>query len=159
LIAKFGGNIHDCGVACITVNQHYSNGPGYAHAPKNAVDLGSGSYFHSANEANQLVTFDFKVLRVRPTHYSIRKYNSSPNAAHLKSWVLKGSDDGTSWTEIDRRENNLDLNNKFAVKTFAVEKVETFQMLRLRQVAPSHANNNYLLGTAFEIFGALIGLE
>jgi hypothetical protein len=154
LTAKFGGSIHDCGVASITANRPYSGNPDYAHAPKNAVDLGSGWYFHSANETNQSVTFDFKAPRVRPTGYSIRTYNSSPNAAHLKSWVLEGSDDGTTWTEIDRRENNMGLNNKFAV-----ERVETFPMLRLRQIAPNHANNNYLLITAFEIFGALIGLE
>jgi hypothetical protein len=158
LTAKFSGNIHDCGVANITADRPYSGDPGYAHAPKNAADLGSGSYFHSANEPNQSVTFDFKALRVRPTHCSIRTYNSSPNAAHLKSWVLDGSDDGTTWMEVDRRENNSDLNNKFAVKTFTVERVETFRMVRLRQIAPNHANNNYLLITAFEIFGALIGL-
>jgi hypothetical protein len=73
--------------------------------------------------------------------------------------VLEGSVDGATWTEIDRRENNLDLNNKFAVKTFGVSRVETFQMVRLKQIAPNHASNNYLLITAFEIFGALIGLE
>jgi hypothetical protein len=89
----------------------------------------------------------------------MRMSSYGPNSYHLKNWVIEGSIDGTSWSELDRRENNTDLNNSYAVKTFNVCKVDTFRMIRLRQIGPNHGNNNYLIFTAFDLFGLLMGLK
>jgi hypothetical protein len=88
--------------------------------PRNAADFGNkDSFFWSQDKPGQWICWDFKALKVEPTHYTIRTYDSPTNWYHLKSWAVEGSDDGASWTEIDRRENNSDLNTKLAVKTFA----------------------------------------
>jgi hypothetical protein len=60
--------------------------------------------------------------------------------------------------EIDRRENNSDLNATLAVKTFAVARSGGFRRIRLRLGGPSHSGNNHLFLTAFEVFGAVAGL-
>jgi hypothetical protein len=157
LTSRFGGNVHDCGVVDITANRSYT-GDGN-HPAKNVADLGTNSYFLSANEPDQSISFDFKEMTVQPTHYSIRMYSPGPNYSHLKNWVIEGSLDGKSWSEIDRRENNTDLNSSFAIKTFNICKVDTFRMIRLRQIGLNHHGNNYLIFTAFELFGSLIGLK
>jgi hypothetical protein len=77
-------------------------------------------------------TWDFKALRIAPTHYTIRTFNDGPSCGHLKSWAIEGSDDGASWTEINRRENNHDLNDRWAVKTFAAARSGSFHIIRLR---------------------------
>jgi hypothetical protein len=87
-------------------------------------------------------------------------FREGPNLVHLKNWVIEGSIDGRSWSEIDRQENNnTDLNGPYAVKTFCVSKVDTFRMIRLRQIGLNHRNDNYIVLTAFELFGAVIGLQ
>jgi hypothetical protein len=163
LTSKFGGNVHDRNVVNITANRVVGDSPSYA--PRNVADLGGDSLFHSVNEPNQSICFDFKKMKVIPTHYSVRTYNYNPGGHHLKNWVIEGSVDGQSWDELDRRESNSDLNSAYAVKMFSVSdskpksKSGPFQMIRLRQIGSNHNNYHYLIFTAFEIFGSLIGLE
>jgi hypothetical protein len=45
------------------------------------------------------------------------------------------------------------------VKTFAVERSESFCRIRLRQTGPNHEGDNFLALTAFEVFGAVAGLQ
>jgi hypothetical protein len=155
LTSGLGGNVDDRNVVNITANRVYDSSGRYA--AKNVTYFESDSGFVSANEPNQSICFDFKILRIEPTHYTIRTPNGDQNDCHLKNWVIEGSIDGTSWTEIDRHENNNDLNRSLALKTFAVSNVATFQMIQLRQIGLNHANNNHLCFTAFEIFGLLSG--
>jgi hypothetical protein len=157
LTSQFGGNVHDRGVVLITTNRTADDHPVYA--AKNVADLGNDSFFHSANKSNQWICFDFKTMKIRPTHYSVRTHGGGPDFHHLKNWVIEGSADGTSWNEIDRHENNTDLNSSLAVKTFSVCKVDTFRMIRLCQIGRNHGEQNYLIFTAFELFGSLICLQ
>jgi hypothetical protein len=157
LTSKFGGNVHDRGVVTITANRVYSDNPNYA--TKNAADLGTDSYFNSANEPNQSISFDFRNLTIIPTHYSLRTHSSGPNDSHLKSWVLEGSTDGNLWIEIDRRENNSDLNSSCALKTFSIARSDPVRVIRLRQIGPNHCNNNQLVCSSFEVFGSMVDLE
>jgi hypothetical protein len=103
-----------------------------------------------AGRTGQWICLDFKALRIETTHYTLRTYDRGPNWAHLKSCVVEASDDGASWTEIDRCENNGD---RGAVKTFAVAWSGSFRMIRLRQTDPNHRGNNHLVLCAFEVFG------
>jgi hypothetical protein len=118
----------------------------------NAAGLGVYLSFWSKNEPGQWICWDFKALRIEPTHYTIRSSN-------LKSWAVEGSNDGASWTEIDRRENNSDFSAPAAVKTFAVERSGSFGRICLRQIDQNHSGNNHLALSAFELFGAVAGLQ
>jgi hypothetical protein len=100
--AKCDGNVHDSGVLEITASS-VGRPEGY-------------SWFCSENKPGQWICLDFKTIRIEPTHFMIRAGYEN----YLKSWAVEGSDDGASWTEIDRRENNSDINDWSAVKTFAV---------------------------------------
>jgi hypothetical protein len=45
------------------------------------------------------------------TNYSIRSsYGDGVNGQYLKSWVIEVLSDGSDWEEIDRHENNNELN-------------------------------------------------
>jgi hypothetical protein len=156
LTAKCGGNVHKKGVVEITA----SSVPSSSYSPWNAADLRKvSSEFSSRNKPDQWISWDFKALRIEPTHYTIRTSKYGPNTFHLKSWAVEGSDDGASWTEIDRRENNSDLNDRSAVKTFAVSRSGSFRMIRLHQTGPTHNGNNVMNLNAFEVFGAVAGLQ
>jgi hypothetical protein len=150
LIAKCGGNVHDRGVVEITASSVFDT-----NYSRDAADLGTDPWFWSKNEPGQWICLDFKTLRIEPTHYTIR----SGFYSHLMSWAVEGSDDGTSWTEIDRRENNSDLNGERALKTFAISRTGSFRKIQLRQTGPNHRSYSSLELSAFEVFGAVAGLQ
>ena len=102
--------------------------------------------------------------RITPTSYTIKTYddtagwNSSEAATgewNLKSWVIEVSTNGSNWIEIDRRENNFDLNSPNAFKNFTVKKKIECRYFRLRQIGPNHKGYYYIVLKAFEIFGEL----
>jgi hypothetical protein len=78
---------------------------------------------------------------------------------HLKGWAVDGSDDGASWTEIDRREKNSDLNASSAVKMFAVSRSGSLSKIRSRQIGRNHNRGNCLVLIAFEFFGVVSGQQ
>jgi hypothetical protein len=86
-------------------------------------------------------------MRVRPTHYTLR-------ADCLKSWVVEGSLDGTSWTEIDRQTDNRNFWG-CAAASFAVSKPAEFRFIRLTQTDQNHAGEDQLVLYAVEFFGTL----
>ena len=70
------------------------------------------------------------------------------------------SNDGTSWTEIDRRENNNDLNNHYAAANSKISEApsESFRFFRLRQIGQSYLSGGtyyYVKITSLEIFGTV----
>jgi hypothetical protein len=78
---------------------------------------------------------------------------------YLKNWAVEGSEDGASWTEIERRENNSDLIGENAVNTSAVSQAGSFRWIRLSQIGPNHWHDNLLFRSAFEPFGAVARLQ
>jgi hypothetical protein len=156
LTAKYSSNVDDKGIVAITASSVCASL--YPRCAADFEDLAT-SFFGSENQPNQWICFDFKALRIEPTHYTIRTFEYDSNHWHLKSWVVEGSGDGASWTEIDRRENNGDLNDAWAVKTFAVSRSGSFGRIRLCQTGPNHRGNHYLFVGAFELFGAVAGLQ
>jgi hypothetical protein len=158
LTVKCGGNIHDKGAVEVTASSVAERGENW-RAFRNAADLGTDSCFWSNDRPGQWICWDFKALRIEPTRYTILTFNRGLNCPHLKNWMLEGSDDEGSWTEIDQRENNRHLNDDSAVKTFAVARSGSFHRIRLRQTGPNHMGCNRLGLMAFEIFDAVAGLQ
>ena len=155
LTRECGGNVHDKGIVNAT-----SNSASRSSQPRNLVDFGTDSVYESKNEKNTWVCYEFKNRRVIPTSYSVRSYyNGSPGWHHLKSWVIEVSNDGTenSWLEIDRRDNNGDLNAANVTRNFKISNVprESFKFIRLRQTGVNHNGCDYLIFHALEIFGTL----
>ena len=150
-----GGNVHDKGVVEITSGPPYSSSA--SDAAKNVADLTVDSFFRSDNSVNQFVCYNFKDKTIIPTHYSIRSYyNGNPGNWNWKSWVVETSTDGNAWTEVDRHENNGDLNGRNITKTYPVSVQKACRMFRIRQIGPNWHGSNGILFSSLEVFGTLI---
>ena len=157
------GNVHDKGIVNVTASSCYK---GALFHPKNVASLGDNS-FHGSEitwDVNQWICYDFKERRVIPTSYSVMSYGYGPGKFHPKSWVIEVSNDGTenSWKEIDRRDNNEDLNDIHVIVNFKTSLINTsdlpsegFRFFRFRQTGKNHAGNNIFNINSLEIFGTL----
>jgi hypothetical protein len=168
LTRKCGGNVHDCCVVDVTsgsfgketegANPHsgaYKNDPDYA--AKHAAEMEAVSCFSSAyrsnsedipHKRNNWVCYNFKEMRIAPTHYTIRTY-------YLKSWLVETSADGENWREVDHKENNKQLNGAFRTGTFALTGGGECRFIRLVNIGRNHNGNDILSISAWEIFGRL----
>jgi hypothetical protein len=145
LTNKHGGIVQEKGIVIIT-SKSVSNNPEFG--PKNVADLTLDySRFCSGYQPGQWVCWDFREMRVRPAHYTIQ-------AEWLKSWLVEGSLDGSSWTEIDRRTDNQDFKN-ITTASFAVSNRAEFRFIRLTQTDKTHSGYDYLILFAVEFFGTL----
>ena len=155
LSEKCGGNVHDKGIVEVTGENVYSSDPSYAY--ENVADLEVNSYFFSNTSGNASVCYNFKNMKIIPTGYAIRSfYSGGVNDNNWKSWVIEVSNDGSNWTQIDSKTNNNDVNDKDVRKAFSVQSSPECTRIRIRQTGQSHAGNNYILFSGFEIFGTLI---
>jgi hypothetical protein len=176
LMRECGGNVHDGQAVDVTsgsfeketfgANPHsgaYENRPDCA--AKNAADLDADSVFGSAYRPpsenipytmNNWVCYDFKERRIVPTHYTIRTYGNSPGTGHLKSWLVETSADGKSWRQVDRQEDNEQLNGFLFTGTFAVAGGGECRFIRLVNIGRTHHGNDRLNISAWEIFGSLV---
>jgi hypothetical protein len=146
LTKKHGGNVHEKGIVTITSKSVYGGDPTYAL--KNVADIPSCSAFYSENEPGQWICWDFREMRVRLTHYTIVCWS-----VIMKSWVVEGSLDGSSWTEIG---NGQDLWS-YICPFHASNKAE-FRFIRLTQTSNNgrgrHRGHRLILSFV-EFFGTL----
>jgi hypothetical protein len=130
-----GGNVHERGVVDVSASAVWSN-----YSPQNAVDLGQKICFHSPNQPNQWLCYDFK--------------NS-----FLCSWVVEGSDDGSRWTVLDERTNNTEADSRNPIITFPVTRHRKCRFIRLRQTGKNANHSHFLALFGFELFGRVNGSD
>jgi hypothetical protein len=133
LTKKHGGNVHEKGIVTITSK----SATGFALNPAAVVvaDLDSISCFQPENRTpepgrtkmgvGQWICWDFREMRVCPTHYTIR-------ATNLTAWVVEGSLDGWRWTEIARQPAKRSV-QQLTNFSFPVANSVTCRAIRLRQ--------------------------
>jgi hypothetical protein len=167
LTRECGGNVHNHGVVAVTSSKPFSDGDPRSQgdfAANNVVDLAAGSAFCSAwrddeenieHTRNNWICYDFKRRRIMPTHYAIRSWSGSPGAAHPKGWVIEMSEDGVAWKEVDRREDNSELNGRAITRVFTVPGNATGRFIRLVNVGKNHERDDCLCISAWEIFGSI----
>jgi hypothetical protein len=142
LTKEHGGNVHEKGIVAI-------NSKSLAHGRPSYVGIRGPGFFISQNEPNQWISWDFRKMRVRPTHYTIQ-------AGPMKSWVVEGSLDGTSWTEIDRRTDIQDFPRVgWWDVSFALANAMECRFIRLTQTSADHKGRDELSLCAAEFFGTL----
>jgi hypothetical protein len=157
LTKRFGGHVIDRGIISITASSICNP---QSHPLHQVADFENQCQFYTKNEANSWICYDFKDMRIKLTHYSIRSCCTS-NAWHLRFWALEGSNDGVKWIGIDNRKNDTSLNRAGAISTFLIleEFQQEFRMIRLRQIGKnSHGGDNVVV-TAIEFFGTVTGLK
>jgi hypothetical protein len=113
------------------------------------------SVFHSDNKPNSWLSYDFKSKRVYPTEYYIRSRNAGSN--HMRSWVIEGSNnrDDDRWIQLDRRDNISDLSQANGEVRFPIAHHDWFRWIRLRQTGRTSTNDDWLVISAFDIFGVM----
>jgi hypothetical protein len=152
LTSKHGGNVSDKNVVPVTASS--VNGG----AVTNAADLTADSFWFSLNEDNSWLRYDFKDMRIKPTHYSLRsRYNGGSNDHYPKNWIVEVSNDGSTWTTIDERRNNSDLKGGNLTRTFTVSPCNYCRFIQIKQQGFNWHSGNYyyFLISSFEIFGEL----
>jgi hypothetical protein len=149
LTTKHGGNVHEKHIVAITAKSvGCPDDPRFA--VQNVGDLTSDRWFMSDNEPDQWVCWDFGRMRIRPTHYAVKAYE-------LKSWVVEGSQDGESWTELDRQTDKKNFKDRSHCHntSFAVSHPEQFRFVRLTQTEMNWSWVDFLNLFAVEFFGTL----
>jgi hypothetical protein len=155
LTLKHGGNVSDKNIVTVTASSCCGSGSSYM--AKNAADLTVDSFSFSTNEENSWLCYDFKDMRIKPTHYSVRsRYNGgSAGDWYPKNWIVEVSNDGSTWTTIDERRNNNELKGSNLTRTFTVSPCDYCRFIRIRQHGPNWYSDNcyYFVISSFEIFG------
>jgi hypothetical protein len=150
LTRKYLGNVADMGIVTITsksVGYDMEHGP--VRNPGNVADLASCFSFGSQDEPGQWICWDFGKMRLRPTHYTIR-------TECLKSWVVEGSVEGSSWREIGRETDNQVFKDGEQTASFAVSNAADFRFIRLTQTGRNHNGADDLFLVAVEFFGTFV---
>jgi hypothetical protein len=145
------GNPHDLGLVVVT-SSGLDLDPRWT--AKNAVDR-SPAGFWSQDHPNQWLCVDFKSLAITPTEYILRSIHEQSGSVHPRGWILEGSSDGISWTELDHREDNNDLNRPNTLVTFPVALIPLSRMVRIRQTQKNHHGTDVLALAYFDIIGTL----
>jgi hypothetical protein len=120
------------------------------HAVRNVADLTSHYCFWSNGEPGQGGCWDFREMRIRPTHYTIASKS-------LQSWVLESSLDSQTWTEIDRKTDSTELPHFPFVASFPLANSAEGCFIRLTQTGKYYWGKDVLNISNFEVFGAIVG--
>jgi hypothetical protein len=165
LTKECSGNVHERKVVEVTSGSFGKPQRLAAGSLKNVVEMETGSEFCSAfrpdiedipHAKNNWVCYDFKERRIVPTHYAIRTQSYRAGGAHLKSWLVETSADGTSWREVDHKEGSNELNGRYFTGTFPVVGGGECRFIRLVSIGRNHRDNDAIYISAWEIFGSLI---
>jgi hypothetical protein len=152
LTQQCGGNIHEKGIVNITCSSCW--GPHYE--VKHLVNHGTSEFWSSKEETNSWICFDFCEKRISLEHYTL-KSRGGQNINHLIQWEVERSNDGSTWTILDKR-NTRELAGMNLVKTFECcgENQSTFsRYIRLRQTGKNSSNADCITLCNIEFFGDL----
>lgn len=144
-----GGNPHEKGIIVITGS---SNAYNKCHQ---IVNYGWKDYWHTVNEPNSWFQFDFKDRRVLLESYILRSNGNGGN--YLRSWKIEGSNDASSWTELDTKNGSHGLQGDFYAKHYLCSRAERtfFRYIRLTQTGKNSHKGDYLLLSEVELFGRM----
>lgn len=94
---------------------------------------------------------------VLPTHYTLR-HGGRYKSDSLRNWEFQGSNDGVSWVDLRRHQDDRSLNGDFAACSWPVPGViKPFRYLRILQSGRNSSNHHFLALSGFEVYGVLYG--
>jgi hypothetical protein len=143
LTGKWGGNVHEKGIVTLSSKSTAD----YTNPLNTVVNLETDAAWSSRGEPGQWICWDFHEMRIRPTC-------SAMNTCRMKSWVLEGSVDGESWTEVDRQTDSIAFPG-WLTNSFDVSTQEDFRFIRLTQTGKRSDGHDILLLSRVEFFGTL----
>jgi hypothetical protein len=114
------------------------------------------SLFYTSNVAGSWVKADIGKFRsLSVSKYSIRNYNTTGD--WLRSWKLQGSNDNSTWTDIDVRTSDTTFNaaNVWYSITPNQGVNTSFQFFRILNTGLTSSSSNYLSLGEWELYGSL----
>jgi hypothetical protein len=124
---------------------------GEEYAPQNVANFHRSEddhYFSSKNAPGQWICWDFEHRPVCPTHYTIR-------AVFLQSWVLDGSLDGETWTEMHAQRDCLAF-RQVSDASFRISRPVRCRFIRLLQTGLNCVGRDDLWMYRVQFFGTVL---
>ena len=141
---KYGKDIHEQGKITILASSTTKN------KPEKVIDYETNDDWFSNGNPDNWIEFNFKNQKVKINGYSIKTYNNATNWHHLKNWIIEGSNNRNQWMEIDKKENNSDLNGRNYQCFFPISRRgDEFQYIRLRMIGTNHHGDYYEIDNVF----------
>ena len=124
------------------------------------INSGYVNYFgrNDLPESAGWIEFDFGERKVNLKSYTIRSNISNSNTNfHPKSWRIAGSNDGTTWSVLNRQTNSGELNGVHKQHRFECESSgEYYRYIRYIQ-EDTWSNQKYCINLAcIELFGSIL---
>jgi hypothetical protein len=88
-----------------------------------------------------------------PSHYSERAHSKN---WFLRSWILEGSIDGSSWILLDEQKYSSTMNSTHPIGTFAVGHSVEYRFIRICQTGKNARGSDWLILFGFEVFGQFL---
>jgi hypothetical protein len=114
------------------------------------------SSFYTNNTAGSWVQLDFGASRtVRVDAYQIRNYGFNANI--LRNWNLQGSNDGTTWTNLDVRTSDSTLTAAYQYWNWTCNQSNTsfWRYIRILSTGLDSSGANYVGIASMELYGAI----
>eukprot|EP01083_Nonionella_stella_P076028 206979_1 len=107
-------------------------------------------------EKNEWFSVDFKRVKIKPTHYTLRQYVSYDSAG-LRTWEFQGrKNERTEWITIKNHINDKSLAHKGASHTWKLDECNEFYSVFRIQMTGKNGNSNWgICCSGFEIYGHL----
>ena len=91
----------------------------------------------------------------RPTHYTLRHYDSFDSEA-LRDWKLQASNDGKKWSKLVSHKKDEALDGKGSSHTWEIPATKkAYRMFRILQTGKNSNGHWYCALSGFEIYGQL----
>lgn len=106
------------------------------------------------NVANSWIVWDFGTAHVTVTDYLLRGRSDFSGDINPRNWKLQGSNNNSSWTDIDVRVNDTTVGPGAATwGHFTCTDTGRWRYLRLLQNGVNAAGNNFLVNSEAEFYG------
>jgi hypothetical protein len=118
----------------------------------NIVDRQQGSSNYTSNVANSFWGIDFKTHKLIPTDVIIR--HDGNTGFYLRSFIVQGSNDGTTWTTLTTQSNNTTINSPFAWVRVPITGVAVgYRYLRVQLTATNTSGTWEFCCSEIEFYG------
>ena len=124
-----------------------------SYFPKSVLDQTSSSWRCSDTNYHWILLHLLK-HRLSLSRYSFWQWSGS-NGIKMRSWLLEGSNDGSSWTQIDQQNEPTDICVSNSKHSF-VSLSDYFSFIRLTKFGTSCDNGSDTRFYSLDFFGTLI---
>ena len=147
-----GKNPVDVGAVAVTVNVKKCN-----VSARDLFERGTKPRWFLAEQENNWICLDFKGGKVAMDGYSWGSGSESSYWEYPVSFTWEGSEDNKTWTEIDKKDDNMDMGGNQKTHHWDCTKSNFFRYIRFRLRKVERTGGLY--STQLELFGQYLEPE